>query len=366
VVGAAAAAAVMAVAVDARAIVNGAPDDTAHPFVGAIQPMSPSCGPSPSDVECTGTLVGPRLVLTAAHCLGGNVDAAQVMGVTFASDATSATAQWLRVVDARIDPAWTDGDGSDDAALLLLEADAPATPATLALGTAATAGEMVTIVGFGADASGNVGKRLTGAAVVSTVSAGDFGLTASPAMTCNGDSGGPAFAGGDAGAQLVGITAYGDEACTTGTDVRVDAVASFLSPAMTALAQPTAARPPIDPSLDTCSATCASHADCPIGMACTPRGDGTSGCAVAGLASGRFGASCSADDGAVPCVQAGSTCLLWEPCASASSSSATPGSAKATGGCSVTRGTGGRGDGAAFAVLLAACVALRRASRRSR
>ena len=330
---AASAAAVVTVhAGDARAIVGGAPDTT-HVAVVAIQPVSPSCGQPPTEIQCTGTLVAPRIVVTAAHCLN-DVDTAQLMAVTFAADVATATdADRVRAIDARIDPTWT--SGVDDVALLRLEQDAPVAPATLDLASPAKTSASVTVVGFGADGAGNTGKRLSGTALVGTVRAGDFEITASPAMTCNGDSGGPAFETEGSGEQIVGITSYGNEACTTGTEMRVDALSSFLTSAMADLSAALPPRPALDTSVDTCTATCASHADCPIGMWCVARDDGTKGCAIAGLDPGHFGAACTQDDGDTPCVSAGTACKLWLPC--------TPPASTVQGGCAVSQDAGGSG-----------------------
>jgi hypothetical protein len=338
-----AAAVVIACARDARAIVGGAPDTT-HVAVVAIQPVPPTCGQPPTDIQCTGTLVAPRIVVTAAHCLN-TVDTAQLMTVTFAADVSTATdAERVRTIDARIDPAWT--SGFDDVALLRLEQDAPVAPAMLDLASPAKTSASVTVVGFGADGVGNTGKRLSGASLVGAVRPGDFDITASPAMTCNGDSGGPAFENDGAGERFVGIASYGDEACTTGTEMRVDALSSFLTSAMADLSAAAPPRPALDTSVDTCTASCATQADCPIGMWCVARDDGTQGCAIAGLDPGRFGASCTQSDGNTPCVNAGNACKQWLPC--------TPAVSSVRGGCAVSQDAGGGGW---LAVVFAAFMA---------
>lgn len=324
---------------DARAIVGGAPDTT-HVAVVAIQPVPPTCGEAPSVTQCTGTLVAPRLVVTAAHCLN-TVDTAQLMVVTFAANVATATdADRVRAIDARIDPAWT--AGVDDVAVLRLAQDAPVAPVALDLQNPVKTAASVMVVGFGADDANMTGRRLSGTALVGAVSAGSFEMSAAPAMTCGGDSGGPAFEDDGTGERFVGITSYGNEACTTGTDMRVDALASFLTPAMSQLSVAVPPRPALDTSVDTCVATCTTHADCPIGMWCVTRDDGTDGtraCAIASLTAGHFGADCTQSDGNTTCVNAGTGCKLWLPCPAPPTG--TP--MRAGGGCSVSPGGGSAG-----------------------
>jgi hypothetical protein len=172
-------------------------------------------------------------------------------------------------------------------------------------------------------------------------------------MTCGGDSGGPAFEDDGAGERFVGLASYGDEACTTGTEMRVDALAPFLTSAMTDLSAAVPPRPSLDTTVDTCSAPCATHADCPIGMWCVSRDDGSQGCAIAGLAAGHFGDACTQADGDTPCVNAGVGCKLWLSCTSP---------ARAGGGCALSHDAGGAGW---LAVVLAALLALPARARRS-
>ena len=50
----------------AVAIQNGVPDGVGHPFVGAM--LAAWRTPGVQEGWCTGTLVAPRIVLTASHC----------------------------------------------------------------------------------------------------------------------------------------------------------------------------------------------------------------------------------------------------------------------------------------------------------
>jgi len=79
-----------ALAVGRQAVVGGA-IDLGSPAVGALVPVSPICGEpaEASPVTCTGTLVAPRVVLTAAHCVEG-ADTPQVLSVVFAPEVAGA------------------------------------------------------------------------------------------------------------------------------------------------------------------------------------------------------------------------------------------------------------------------------------
>ncbi|QSQ23303.1 S1 family peptidase [Pyxidicoccus parkwayensis] len=298
-----------------QSVVGGAPEP-GYPAVGAIVPVSPICGEPDAEapVLCTGTLVAPRVVLTAAHCVE-NTDAPQVLSVVFASETARALGtERVRVVDGRIHPDWR--AGAHDIGVLILAEDAPVPPMPLHLASlpADFVGRTTRVVGFGLDEDGRTGLRRSGTARVTATDAGTFSIEAAPAMSCGGDSGGPSILDIDDTELVIGVTAFGDLACTTGTNTRVDAHADFLHAVMEETARAPPTRPRLDAAVDTCTVPCEAHADCPLGMACVVQPGGGRSCAVAGLEAGRFGALCSGPDGAHPCVKAGDTCRLWQPC----------------------------------------------------
>src|SRR5262245_66354253 len=88
--GMAAAVAVCALVGSAAAITNGGPDGTGHAEVGALLAQQPFSDGTWE--ECTGTLIAPRIFLTAEHCDLG-VDRVEV---TFAStfDRATSTTYW--------------------------------------------------------------------------------------------------------------------------------------------------------------------------------------------------------------------------------------------------------------------------------
>jgi V8-like Glu-specific endopeptidase len=343
--------------VERQAVVGGVLEP-GYPAVGAIVPVSPICGESDeaSPITCTGTLVAPRVVLTAAHCVE-NADVSQVLSVVFAPETARALpSERVRVVEGRPHPTWS--SGANDIGALILAEDAPVAPVPL-VGLSLSAdvvGRTTRVVGFGIDDQGRTGSRRSGTAQVTAVRAGTFSIAVAPGMSCGGDSGGPSFLEVDGVERIVGITSYGDLSCTTGTNMRVDVHEAFVQAVLHEVARAPPTRPPLDPTVDACTVQCQGHADCPLGMACVNRPGGGKSCAVAGLEAGRFGEVCTGPDGDPLCVKAGETCRLWLPCAEPEPEPGTSG-----GGCAVA--SDGGGAVGTFATLLALATYLRSRSR---
>ncbi|MFY0572374.1 S1 family peptidase [Archangium lansingense] len=337
-----------------RQAVTGGVLEPGYPAVGAIVPVSPLCGEpdEASPVMCTGTLVAPRVVLTAAHCVE-SPDVSQVLSVVFAPEAARAlSSERVRVVEGRLHPAFNAVE--NDIGVLILAEDAPVAPVSLA-GWALPAdvvGQTTRVVGFGLDDEGRSGSRRSGSARVTAVEAGTFSIEASPGMSCGGDSGGPLFLEVGGAERVIGVTSYGDPSCTRGTNTRVDAHAAFVQEILDEVARTPPSRPPFDSAGDACAARCESHDDCPLGMACVTQGGGEKRCAVAGLEAGRFGADCTGPEGVRLCVKAGAACRLWLPCAESE-----PAPEEGGGGCAAASRSGGAGG--TFAVLLALAAYLR-------
>jgi V8-like Glu-specific endopeptidase len=335
--------------VERRAITGGVLEP-GSPAVVAIVAVSPLCGEpdEASPVLCTGTLVAPRVVLTAAHCVE-SPDVSQVLSVVFSPEpARALPTERVRVLEGRLHPAFNAVE--HDIGVLILAEDAPVAPVPLsevAL-SADGVGRTVRVVGFGRDDEGRTGLRRSGTARVTAVEAGTFSIEASPGMSCGGDSGGPLFLEAGGVEHLVGVTSYGDPSCTRGTNMRVDVHAAFLQSILDDVARAPPTRPPFEPVVDACTAHCEGHADCPLGMACVSRPDGEKSCAVAGLEAGRFGADCTGAEGDRLCVKASGACRSWLPCDE-------PTPEVGGSGCAAARGGGGLAGAFALVLALVAC-----------
>src|SRR5262249_24760765 len=134
-----------------------------------------------------------------------------------------------------------------------------------------------------------------------------------PSQTCNGDSGGPAFATIDGVEYQIGTTRSGDPGCSMfGRDMRVDPfVESFIAPFIAHSAEGSAEMgdrcyytencvselcmpAQDDPRINYCSRACLSNTDCPLGMTCGAT-NGALRCLLSTPTPGSLGASCTSD-----------------------------------------------------------------------
>lgn len=239
-VAAAAAVCALTLAGPASGITYGQPDGDAHPEVGALV-VTISTG---TFAYCTGTLVSPTVLVTAAHC---DDDGAAVQ-VTFDPVVGPASA----LVSGRFvaDPLFGGGQGDahDLAVVLFPEPVAGVAPARLpaesALDALKAMGELTgstrfTVVGYGAEERSFDGKgqpqltfpglRRFAVSSFNSLNKGYLRLSQNQAHgdggTCIGDSGGPTFLG--AGAEetdvVAAVTVTGDAQCvSTSVAYRLD------------------------------------------------------------------------------------------------------------------------------------------------
>ena len=229
----AAAAACGAPASDARraAITNGA-DDAGDPAVVALVSLD-------GQVECSGTLIAPHVVLTAAHC---GIDGSNFDQFLVSFGATASATGALALADALPHPMFDPSTLADDVALLTLRQAAPADPIAVdARPVDATwIGQTFSAVGFGATAAtaSDEGQKRSGTAKVTAVDADSFTAMAAPSQPCGGDSGGPALFSDGTTTFVSGVTSHGDTACVDhAVFARLDVqAAGFIQPYLDALA----------------------------------------------------------------------------------------------------------------------------------
>jgi secreted trypsin-like serine protease len=182
-------------------------------------------------MHCTGTLIAPRKVVTAAHCAQG----VSASGMKFVLGASISSPQAsLQVATLKAHPSFSSSSLTNDIALVTLAADAPVAPlVVLTEMDSSFVGRKLLFVGYGVSNGVNqtgAGQKRAVWMSIAKVSATSFSYQDAGRNTCNGDSGGPAFVEDASGAYLVaGVTSYGDATCQSyGVDTRVDPYLAFL------------------------------------------------------------------------------------------------------------------------------------------
>jgi secreted trypsin-like serine protease len=219
-----------AAGVDEQSIIGGT-TDPGDPSVLAIFVHAPGAS---SGSLCTGTVIGPHTVLTAAHCVSpALVGTGQVFELL---SGTTLSLPGIVASSTTFDPAFDVNNlfAGHDIGIIHTAAALPF--ASLAIAPVALAAP-VRLVGYGSNTHANTGSG-TKRQVTTTIVAASGVLIQdgnSNMQTCHGDSGGPAFQTVGGAQVVVGVTSFGQDASATsvcfngGFHVRVDSELGFIT-----------------------------------------------------------------------------------------------------------------------------------------
>lgn len=221
--------------------------DTGHPYVGAIIADLSHVRPDIGIIEwCSGTLIAPRVFLTAGHCTRA-LDAWQVpldrIWVSFADNIWAKPSSWKPIETYVTHPDYWWGPTSDphDVGVVILAKAVRG----IGLGQLAPLGLLDALheeralasttfinVGYGSDENGVVDgwRKISYSSFMNLHDAWLY-MSQNPhtgdAGTCYGDSGGPTFVNVGGTEVVVAVTSWGDAQCTaTNLNYRVDTPSS--------------------------------------------------------------------------------------------------------------------------------------------
>ena len=161
---------------------------------------------------CSGTVVGPRVVLTAAHCLDETV---AVVHVSSGSGSPVVAASFVFYPGYRFNAA------GFDVGVVRMAEDLPRKAVPILTSRPGRVGETAIVAGWGLDQNGTTSFLRAGSTTLSAVTVDILRTLYAPpsSSVCQGDSGGPIMLSESGTWNLAGITsATSTSLCNTGTN----------------------------------------------------------------------------------------------------------------------------------------------------
>lgn len=261
-----------------QSITSATPDDVDTSAVFIIAKKGSATG------YCSGVVVSPHVVLTAAHCAAEDYRYSIFLGADHNDPAAKALAEnFVQVVEHHPHPGWDTAAGDvDDVGVLITSSPIPraAVPLNRRPLLASDVGREIRIVGHGQTSGDDkrVGRRNMGVTKIAAFDAGSLELAGIPNI-CLFDSGGPTFLRRDGVDVVAGIHAVVESAACDGKgyDMRVDHYTDFVDRYIAA------ADPPVDAGAPSSDASVVEDAEPPDAGASSTSAP-AAGCEVGGSA----------------------------------------------------------------------------------